>query len=237
MIFVLKAAFHFGSFIYRSVSGMRPLSSVNNGSDNSKQFSFTLKFLSHCSIFVYFSDVFTFFLCLFIFSIREYSCNVSQTYLRVQKKNNCCIIFYCIFTLGNDVFLHFSQKNSKIFGGFALDPLGDSQHPPDHQLMFYVPSARSFFASQNANAPIFFLYYPWQHRLTLIVQLGKFDQFLSKAQMIHMLYFPTIKSTNRSHNVAFSGMSRTFWSRDNTAWLLLSLQGWAIWIDQYCPLR
>ena len=119
MIFVLKAAFHFGSFIYRSVSGMRPLSSVNNGSDNSKQFSFTLKFLSHCSIFVYFSDVFTFFLCLFIFSIREYSCNVSQTYLRVQKKNDCCIIFYCIFTLGNDVFLRFSQKNSKILGGFA----------------------------------------------------------------------------------------------------------------------
>ena len=119
LIFVLKAAFHFGSFIYRSVSGMRPLSSVNNGSDDSKQFSFTLKFLNHCSIFVYFSDVFTFFLCLFIFSIREYSCNVSQTYLRVQKKKNCCIIFYCIFTLGIDVFLRFSQKNSKILGGFA----------------------------------------------------------------------------------------------------------------------
>ena len=113
MIFVLKAAFHFGSFIYRSVSGMQPLPSVNNGSDNSKQFSFTLKFLSHCSVFVYFPDVFTFFLCLFIFSIREYSCNVSQTYLRVQKKNDCCIIFYCIFTLGNAVFLRFSQKNSK----------------------------------------------------------------------------------------------------------------------------
>ena len=154
-----------------------------------------------------------------------------------RKKTIVVLSFIVIFTLGNDVFLRFSQKNSKIFGGFALDPLGDSQHPPDHQLMFYVPSARSFFASQNANAPIFFLYYPWQHRLTLIVQLGKFDQFLSKAQMIHMLYFPTIKSTNRSHNVAFSGMSRTFWSRDNTAWLLLSLQGWAIWIDQYCPLR
>ena len=92
---------------------MQPLSSVNNRSDNSKQFSFTLKFLSHYSIFVYFSDAFTFFLCLFIFSIREYSCNVSQTYLRVQRKNDCCIIFYCIFTLGNDVFLRFSQKNSK----------------------------------------------------------------------------------------------------------------------------
>ena len=97
---------------------MWPLSSVNNGSDNSKQFSSTL-FLSHCSIFVYFSDVFTFFLCLFIFSIREYSCNVSQTYLRVQKKNDCCIVFYCIFTLGNDVFLCFSQKNLKILGGFT----------------------------------------------------------------------------------------------------------------------
>ena len=141
MIFVLKAAFHFGSFIYRSVSGMRPLSSVNNGSDDSKQFSFTLKFLNHCSIFVYFSDVFTFFLCLFIFSIREYSCNVSQTYLRVQKKNNCCIIFYCIFTFGNDVFLCPLNPHQ----GFALDPLGGSQHPPDPQL-FYVPSACSFFA-------------------------------------------------------------------------------------------
>ena len=76
---------------------MRPLSSVNNGSDNSKQFI----------------------LCLFIFSIREYSCNVSQTYLRVQKRNDCCIIFYCIFTHGNDVFLRFSQKNSKILRAFA----------------------------------------------------------------------------------------------------------------------
>ena len=170
LIFVLKVAFHFGSFIYRSVSGMRPLSSVNNGSDSSKQFSFTLKSLSHCSIFVYFSDVFTFFLCLFIFSIREYSCNVSQTYLRVQKKNDCCIIFYCIFTLGN-VFLRFSQKNSKLFGGFTpWTPTralpwthwggGGSQCPPDPKLMFYVPSARSFFASQKTDAPIFFLYYP-----------------------------------------------------------------------------
>ena len=156
MIFVLKAAFHFGSFIYRSVSGMRPLSSVNNGSDNSKQFSFTLKFLSHCSIFVYFSDVFTFFLCLFIFSIREYSCNVSQTYLRVQKKNDCCIIFYCIFTLGNDVFLRFSQKKLENFRGLRpLNPHQGFALDPDPQLMFYLPS-------QKTDAPIFFLYYPLQ---------------------------------------------------------------------------
>ena len=138
LIFVLKAAFHFGSFIYRSVSGMWPLSSVNNGSDNSKQFSFTLKFLSHCSIFVYFSDVFTFFLCLFILSIIEYSCNVSQTYLRVQKKT--IVVLSCIvFSPLETMFFFVSHKKLKIFWGicplnphqgFALDPLGGSLSPP-----------------------------------------------------------------------------------------------------------
>ena len=168
LIFVLKAAFHFGSFIYRSVSGMWPLSSVNNGSDNSIQFSFTLKFLSHCSIFVYFSDVFTFFLCLFIFSIREYSCNVSQTYLRVQKKKKLLYYLLLYFHPWNWCFSSFLTKKLENFGGFcplnpyqgfALDPLGGSQHPPDPQL-FYVPSACSFFALQKTDAPIFFLYYP-----------------------------------------------------------------------------
>ena len=117
MIFVLKATFHFGSIIYRSVSGMRSLSSVNNGFGNSKQFI----------------------LCLFIFSIREYSCKVSQMYLRLQKRNDCCIIFYYIFTLGNDVFLRFSPKKFENFGGlrplnphqgFTLDPLGGLIAPP-----------------------------------------------------------------------------------------------------------
>ena len=108
---------------------MRPLSSVNNGSDNSKQFSFTLKFLSHCSIFVYFSDVFTFFLCLFIFSIREYSCNVSQTYLRVQKKT-IVVLSFIVFSPSETMFFFVShKKNSKIFG-FALDPLGGLTAPP-----------------------------------------------------------------------------------------------------------
>ena len=42
-------------------------------------------------------------------------------------------------------------------------------------------------------------------------QLEKLDQFLSKVQMVHiMLYFPTITSTNGSHNVVFSNTSRTF---------------------------
>ena len=44
-----------------------------------------------------------------------------------------------------------------------------------------------------------------------IVQLGKLDQILSKAQMVHiMLYFPTIKGSNGSHNVVLSNMSKTF---------------------------
>ena len=123
MIFVLKAAFHFGSFIYRSVSGMRPLSSVNNGSDNSKQFSFTLKFLSHCSIFVYFSDVFTFFLCLFIFSIREYSCNVSQTYLRVQKKKIVVLSFIVFSPLELMFFFVSHKKTWKFWGVLPPEPL------------------------------------------------------------------------------------------------------------------
>ena len=148
---------------------MRPLSSVNNGSDNSKQFSFTLKFLSHCSIFVYFSDVFTFFLCLFIFSIREYSCNVSQTYLRVQKKKRLLYYLLLYFHPWKRCFSLFLTKKLENFWGlcplspyqgFALDPLEGSQHPPDPQLMFYVPLARSFFALQKTDVPIFFLYYP-----------------------------------------------------------------------------
>ena len=169
LIFVLKAAFHFGSFIYRSVSGMWPLSSVNNGSDNSKQFSFTLQFLSHCSIFVYFSDVFTFFLCLFILSIREYSCNVSQTYLRVQKKT-IVVLSFIVFSPLETMFFFVSHKKLKIFGGFApwtptraLPLTHWGAHwapPPDPQLMFYMPSAHSFFALQKTDAPIFFLYYP-----------------------------------------------------------------------------
>ena len=55
---------------------------------------------------------------------------MSQTYLRVQKKNNCCIIFYCIFTLGNDVFLHFSQKKLEIFRGLCPGPTGGLTAPP-----------------------------------------------------------------------------------------------------------
>ena len=109
------------------MSGIRPLSSVNNSSDNSKQFSFTLKFLSHCSLFIYFSDVFTFFLCLFIFSIREYSCNVSQTYL---KKKTIAVLPLLYFHPRKQCFSLFLTKNSKILGGFALDPLGGSQHLP-----------------------------------------------------------------------------------------------------------
>ena len=147
---------------------MRPLSSVNNGSDNSKQFSFTLKFLSHCSIFVYFSDVFTFFLCLFIFSIREYSCNVSQTYLRVQKKNDCCIIFYCIFTLGNDVFLRFSQKNSKFSGalppehppGLCPGPTGGLTVPPRPPADVLCAFSTFLFCFSKNRCALIFLYYP-----------------------------------------------------------------------------
>ena len=57
------------------------------------------------------------------------------------------------------------------------------------------------------------------------VQLEKLDQFLSKAQMAHiMLHFPTIKSTNSSHNVVFSNISRTFWQC-------------TIRLDPHCPYK
>ena len=95
---------------------MQPLSSVNYGSNNSKQFSFTLKFLSHCSIFVYFSDVFTFFLCLFIFSIREFSCNVSQTYLRVQKKT-IVVLSFIVFSPSETMFFFVSHKKTQKVSG------------------------------------------------------------------------------------------------------------------------
>ena len=139
LIFVLKAAFHFGSFIYRSVSGMQPLPSANNGSDNSKQFSFTLKFLSHCSIFIYFYDVFNFFVCLFIFSIREYSCNVSEMYLRVQKKT-IVVLSFIVFSPSETMFFFVSHKKTqKCFGGsppkpppgLCPGPTGGWQCPPD----------------------------------------------------------------------------------------------------------
>ena len=77
--FVLKAAFHFGSFMYGSVSGMRPLYAVSNGADNSNQFSFILRFPSH-SLLTYICLLFR---CTFSFVyifIKEFSCNVSQTY-------------------------------------------------------------------------------------------------------------------------------------------------------------
>ena len=141
---------------------MQPLSSVNNGSDNSKQFSFTLILLSHCSVFVYFSDVFTFFLCLFIFSIREYSCNMSQVYLRVQKKT-IVLLSFIVFSPSETMFFFISHKKKlEIFRGLCLGPTGGltaPPPPPDTQLMFYMPLAHSFFALQETNVPIFFLYY------------------------------------------------------------------------------
>ena len=166
MIFVLKAAFHFGSFIYRSVSGMRPLPSANNGSDNSKQFSFTLKFWSHCSIFVYFSNVFTFFLCLFIFSIREYTCNVSQTYLR---KNDCCIIFYCIFTLGNDVFLRPPRPPAGVLCAFGT---------------FFFCFAKNWCTH-------FFCIIPWNIWLSLILDVLLFKVFTKfvYTKELYLIYF------------------------------------------------
>ena len=151
---------------------MQPLSSVNNGSDNSKQFSFTLKFLSHCSIFIYFYDVFNFFVCLFTFSIREYSCNMSEMYLRVQKKT-IVVLSFIVFSPSETMFFFVSHKKTqKCFGGsppkpppgLCPGPTGGWQCPPDPQLMFYVPLAHSFFALQKTDTPIFFLYYPLQMR-------------------------------------------------------------------------
>ena len=178
---------------------MRPLSSVNNGSDNSKQFSFTLQFLSHCSVFVYFSDVFTFFLCLFIFSIREYSCNVSQTYLRVQKKNNCCIIFYCIFTLGNNVFLRFSQKNSKIFGGFALGPLEGSQHSPADVL--YAFGTFLFCFAKNQCTHIFsVLSHDNNKYMIVLTQITKTETFAFIAVLVFKLLSHKVLVIKRKDN-------------------------------------
>ena len=63
----------------------------------------------------------------------------------------------------------FLTKNSKFLGDLPPEPLpglcpwptgGLTEPPPDPQLMFYMPSAHSFFALQKTDAPIFFLYYP-----------------------------------------------------------------------------
>ena len=113
--------------------------------------------------------MYSLFFLLFIFSIREYSCNVSQTYLKFQKKKRLLYYLLLYFHPRKQYFSSFLTKKLENFWGlcplnptqgFALDPLGGSQHPPDPQLMFYVPSARSFFALQKTDAPIFFLYYP-----------------------------------------------------------------------------
>ena len=66
------SAFHFGCFIYGSLSGIRPLTSVISGSDNSNQFSFILKF-SNQSLLTYIRVILRCTFSLFTISVREYS--------------------------------------------------------------------------------------------------------------------------------------------------------------------
>ena len=119
--------------------------------------------------------MYSLFFLLFIFSIREYSCNVSQTYLKFQKKNDCCIIFYCIFTLGNNVFLHFSQKNSKILGGFApwtppralpWTHWGAHSTPQTPSWCFTCLQHVPFLLCKKPMHPCFFCIIPWYVRVS-----------------------------------------------------------------------
>ena len=54
----------------------------------------------------------------------------------------------------------FLTKKLKKFQGLCPGPTGGLTACPDPQLMFYMSSARSFFALQKTDVPIFFLYYP-----------------------------------------------------------------------------
>ena len=98
--------------------------------ENSNQFSFILKFSSHCLL-TYIHLLLRWTFSLFTFSIREYSCNVHQTYLKVQIKTIVVLSFIVFLPLETMVLLVSDKKTQKsiyhlwnLHQGFVLHPLG-----------------------------------------------------------------------------------------------------------------
>ena len=88
------------------------------------------------------------------------------------RKKTIVVLSFIVFSPSEMMFFFVSHKKTR--------------KPPDPQLMLYVPLARSFFALQKTDAPIFFLYYPL-NAISLKLVVGTYGQSHSSVHLKNIL--------------------------------------------------